>query len=300
MILPVRISVKCAIFPLLRPVQAQNRSGDLPQGHFRNIAHRAAQDGQGLRGVKVIDMGEILAAEIVHGVDAAPGQHDKGHAVLHQALKPCFSAEIVQFFQQAARLDTPQFRVVVAKVIFHDDLGRFQQAGGKTRAVRELAIAVLQRLDHRVLIPRLHLPDGDGAPLTAIGIGHIKDIPQLITPVRVHQQGDPPGATVDIAAMLIPEVDLGAGGGVRLLCVDQKLVTEIVLEVVGGGGQKGHVIPAVGGNFTGLLRRKLYNGVQFFRHALSLRFLIRLQQALCCRGDFRDAPGELGGGGPDL
>ena len=73
MILPVWSLRKCAIFPLLRPVQAQNRAGDLPQGHFRNIAHRAAQDGQGFRGVKVIDMGEILAAEIVHGVDAAPG-----------------------------------------------------------------------------------------------------------------------------------------------------------------------------------------------------------------------------------
>ncbi|MCQ5159578.1 hypothetical protein NE584_11065 [Clostridium sp. DFI.5.61] len=131
-------------------------------------------------------MGEILAAEIVHGVDAAPGQHDKGHAALHQALKPCFGTEIVQLFQQAARLDAPQFRVVVAKVVLYNDLRRFQQAGGKTRAVRELAIAVLQRLDHRVLIPRLHLPDGDGAPLTAVGVRHIKDIPQLITPVRVH------------------------------------------------------------------------------------------------------------------
>ena len=104
MILPVRISVKCAIFPLLRPAQAQDRSGDLPQGHFRNIAHRAAQDGQGFRGVKVIDMGEILAAEIVHGVDAAPGQHDKSHTALHQALKPCFGTEVIQFFQQGSQL----------------------------------------------------------------------------------------------------------------------------------------------------------------------------------------------------
>ena len=98
MILPVWSLRKCAIFPLLRPVQAQNRAGDLPQGHFRNIAHRAAQDGEGFRGVKVIDMGEILAAEIVHGVDAAPGQHDKSHTALHQALKPCFGTEVIQFF----------------------------------------------------------------------------------------------------------------------------------------------------------------------------------------------------------
>lgn len=300
MILPVWGLRKCTIFLLLRPVQTQNRAGDLPQGHFRNIAYCTAKNGQRFRGIKVIDMCEIFVAEIVHGVDAAPGQHDKGHAVFHQALKPCFSAEIVQFFQQAASLDTPQFRVVVAKVILHDDLCRIQKAGGKAGAVRELAIAVLQRLDHRIHIPRLHLPDGDGAPLAAVGIGHIKDIPQFIALVGIHQQGDPPGAPVDIAAMLVPEVDLGAGGGVRLLRVDQKLVTETVLEVVGGGGQERHIVPAVGGNFAGLLRRKLHNGVRFFRHTLSLRFFIRLQQALCCRGNFKDAPGELGDGGLNL
>lgn len=260
MILPVKISVKCAIFPLLRPVQAQDRAGDLPQRHFRNIAHSTAQDRQGFRGVKVIDMREILAAEIVQWVNAAPGQYDKGHTVLHQNPKPCFGTEVVQFFQQASLFDTPQFREVVAKVVLHDDLRRIQQAGGEAGSVRELTIAVLQRLDHRVLIPRLHLPDGDHAPLAAVGVRHIKDVPQFITSVGVHQQGDPPGATVDIAAMPVPEVNFGAGGSVRLLRVDQKLVAEIVLEVVGSGSQKGHVIPAVSGNFTGLLRRKFHNG----------------------------------------
>ena len=277
MILPVWGLRKCAIFPLLHPVQTQNRAGDLPQRHFRNIAYCTAQNGQRFRGIKVIDMGEILAAEIVCGVDAAPGQHDKGHTVFHQALEPCFGAEIVQFFQQTALFDALQFHVVVAKVVLYDDPCRFQQAGGKAGLIRELAIAVLQRLDYRVLILRSHPPDGDHAPLAAVGIRHIKDIPQLVAPVGIHQQGDPTGAPVDIAAMLVPEVDLGAGGSAWLLRVDQKLVPEIVLEVVGGGGQERHVIPAVGGNFTGLLRRKLHNGAQFFRHTLSLRFFIRLQ-----------------------
>ena len=47
-------------------------------------------------------MGKILAAEILLGVDTAPGQHDIGHAVLQQVLKPHLGIEIVQFFQQTA------------------------------------------------------------------------------------------------------------------------------------------------------------------------------------------------------
>ncbi|MFG6353275.1 MAG: hypothetical protein K1W21_17110, partial [Oscillospiraceae bacterium] len=187
-------------------------------------------------------MGKILAAEILLGVNAAPGQHDVGHAVFQQALKPLLRVEVVQFFQQTARFDTAQFGVVVAKVVLHDDLRRLQQALGKVGLVGKLAVAVLQRLRHRPLILRFHLPDGDGVPLPAVGVGHIKDVPQLIAPVGVHQQGDPRGAPVHPPPVLVPELDFSAGGGVRLLGVNQKLVAEIVFEVVGGGGQERHIV----------------------------------------------------------
>ncbi|MDE7172205.1 MAG: hypothetical protein K2O11_10105 [Oscillospiraceae bacterium] len=56
--------------------------------------------------------------------------------------------------------------------------------------------------------------------------------------------------------MLIPEVDLSAGGGVGLLGENQELVTKTVLEIVGGGVQERHIIPAVGGDLAGGLYRK--------------------------------------------
>ncbi|MEY8317695.1 hypothetical protein AALB19_10345 [Oscillospiraceae bacterium 50-58] len=191
-------------------------------------------------------MGKIFTAEIVLGVDAATGQHDIGHAVFQQALEPRFSIEVVQFFQQTALLDTPQLGTIVAKVVLHDDLRCLQQALGKVGLVGKLAVAVLQRLQHRPLILRLHPPDGDGAPLPAVGVGHIKDVPQFIALVGIHQQGDPRGAPVHPPAIPVPEVDLSAGSGVRLLGENQKLVAETVLEVMGGGGQERHIVPAVG------------------------------------------------------
>ena len=111
-------------------------------------------------------------------------------------------------------------------VVLYDDLCRFQQTGGKVGLIGKFAIAVFQRLHHRPLILRPHLPDGDGAPRTAVGVGHIKDVPQFIALFGIHQQGDPRGALVHPPAMLVPEVGLGAGGGIRLLGVDQKLVAE--------------------------------------------------------------------------
>ena len=294
---PVGVPGKCAILFLFLPVQIPHRAGDLTQRHFGNVADSAAQDRQGFRGVEVKDMGKVLAAEILLGVDAAPGQHDIGHAVFQQALEPRFSIEVVQFFQQTALFDATQLGEVVAKVVLHDDLCRLQQALGKVRLVSKLAIAVLQRLRHRPLVLRLHLPDGDGAPLPAVGVGHIKDVPQFVAPVGVHQQGDPRGAPVHPAAIFVPEVDLSAGGGVRLLGKNQKLVTEAVLEVVGSGGQERHIIPAVGGDLLGGLCRKVDDIFSFVRQRLSLLFFVRFQQPFCGGGDFGDTPGELGDGG---
>ena len=134
---------KCAILLLFLPVQIPHRAGDLPQGHLGNIADRAPQNGQSFRGIEVVDMGKILAVEKLLGVNAAPGQHDIGHAVLQQALKPALRTEVVQFLQQTALLDAPQLGAVVAEVVLHDYLCRLHQALGKVGLVGELTIAVI-------------------------------------------------------------------------------------------------------------------------------------------------------------
>ncbi|WP_300607855.1 hypothetical protein, partial [uncultured Oscillibacter sp.] len=70
---------------------------------------------------------------------------------------------------------------------------------------------------------------------------------------------------------------------------NQKLVAEIVLEVVGGGGQERHIVPAVGGDLMGSLHRKPDDGFRFLCHDLSLLFFIRFQQPFCGGGNFGNA-----------
>ncbi|WP_300758088.1 hypothetical protein [uncultured Oscillibacter sp.] len=291
---------KCAILLLFLPVQIEDGGGDLPQGHLGNIAGGRSQNGKGFQGVKVINAGEIFAGEVFIGVNAAPGQQHKAHAVLQQAPKPHLYAVLVQFLQKTVLPDGEKIGAVVAKVVLHDDLRRFQQALGKVRLAGQYAVAVLQPLNDCILILRLHLPDRDGTSGSAVRVGHIKDVPQLVALAGVHQEGDPRGATVHPAAMRVPEVGLGAGGGVRLLGKNQKLVTEIVLEVMGGGVQERHIVPAVGVDLAGGLYRKPDNGFRFLCHDLSLLFIARFEKPIFCGGNFGNAPGKLGNGGPDL
>ena len=238
--------------------------------------------------------------EILLRIQPAAGHQGIGDADGGGGLKLDFDVEIIVLLQKRTVNDIAEVLLMLVPILTGQLSGHINKLLGKI--VTGNAVVALQHGRHRPDVLFLQLPQPGGTGMfTGPGVGNIEHIAQPGPVAGIVYQGNTLGATAHIPAhFLIPQVVLGAGGGVRLLRVDQKLVTEIVLEVVGGGGQERHIVPAVGGNFAGLLRRKLYNGVQFFRHALSLRFLIRLQQALCCRGDFRDAPGELGDGGPDL
>ena len=204
-------------------------------------------------------MGKDLAGEVGPWVNAAPGQHHKGHAVLQQVVEAAFGIKVVQFVQHTAASDRTQVSVVIAKIVLYNNFRRFQQASGEVRLVGKLTIAVLQRFNYRTLILRLHLPDGDNTSRAAVSVGHIKNVPQTVAPVSIHQQRDPRSTPVYPPAILVPEVDLGTGGSIRILGEDQELVTEIVLEVMGGGGQERHITPAVGSDLAGRIRRKLGN-----------------------------------------
>ena len=242
------------------PVQTQNCGGDLPQGHLGNIAGGNTQDGKSFQRIEVVDMGKVLTGEIFLWVNAAPGQHHIGHAVFQQVLEPCPCAVIVQIFQQAASLNGAKISVIVAEIIFHNNLCYLHQALAKIRLVGQFTVAVFQSLNDGILILRLHLPDRDSTPFPAVGIRHIKDVPQTIALVSIHQQGNSRGAPIYPPSMLIPEVDFSASGSVRLLSEDQELVTKTILEVVGSGVQECHIIPAVGSDLIGSLHRKLNNG----------------------------------------
>ncbi|MCI8595159.1 MAG: hypothetical protein HFF09_07920 [Oscillospiraceae bacterium] len=173
-----------------------------------------------------------------------------------QDLKTHFRVVITP---QATFHDGRQICIIVYKMVFYHCFGRFHQADGEAALVRTLAVAVLQCFNGRALILRFHLPDGDCPPLPAVGVGHIKNIAQAVAPSGIHQQGYSRCAFIDPAAPLVPKADFRAGRGVRLLGKNQKLVTEIVFEVVSGGSQKCHVVFATCRNLAGGFFRKLDN-----------------------------------------
>ena len=106
---------------------------------------------------------------------------------------------------------------IILFMILHNGFGGAEKIAGEVRHSLQVSKAVFQRFNGYAFVLRLHPPDGNGTSGAAVGVRHIKDVPQPVAPVSVHQQGNPRGAPIHPPAMLVPKVGLSAGGGVRLL-----------------------------------------------------------------------------------
>ena len=95
----------------------------------------------------------------------------------------------------------------------------------------------------------LQRPQPGGAGIfPPTSIGNIEHIAQAGPVARIVHQGDALGAAPDVAAhAVVPQVVLGAGGGVRALGVDHHLLMERIFVEAGGGGEKARpFLPAAG------------------------------------------------------
>ncbi|MDR2043320.1 MAG: hypothetical protein LBQ15_02940 [Clostridium sp.] len=88
---------KCAILILLLPLQIDNGSRNLTQAGFRNIACRRTEGVDGVAGVKVGYIAEILKVKIFVRVQSAAGEKHIRHAVLQGGLVFHFNIEAVKF-----------------------------------------------------------------------------------------------------------------------------------------------------------------------------------------------------------
>ncbi|WP_418575662.1 hypothetical protein [Hominenteromicrobium sp.] len=77
-------------------LQVFDRRPDLTQYHFGYIACRAAENGNGLRGVEIKDANKILAVKILARVHSAAGQQHKGDAVRKRRFQPYLGIQLVQ------------------------------------------------------------------------------------------------------------------------------------------------------------------------------------------------------------
>ena len=90
-----------------------------------------------------------------------------------------------------------------------------------------------------------HLPDGNFFARSAVGVGHIKYMTQLIRRIRIDQQRNAFGIAINPAAMLIPPADFGAGCRIRLLCENQQLLLKRIFEIIRRSGQEVHIVVCI-------------------------------------------------------
>ena len=131
-------------------------------------------------------------------------------------------------------------------------------------------ISFCQNLFDRLNESLFHLPDGNFFARSAVGVGYIKHMTQLIRCIRIDQQRNAFGIAVDPAAMLIPPADFGAGCRIRLLCKNQQLLLKRIFEIIGRSGQEVHVVVRIHCQSPQMFRLHLCNHLILARHLVHL------------------------------
>ena len=209
-------------------------------------------------------MAEVHRLQVVVRVQAAAGQHHVLDAGGEGIPQDDAGVEAVQLLQKAALLGVHQGFEMVPVVLPDGGGSGGHQALGQPRLPD--AVPLAQRREDRGGVLLLHLPDvGLAASLAGAGVGHVKDMAQ---PVAVGvQEGDALGPRLDPAVETpVPPLHLNAGGGVRLLRVDEHLVPVVVFVHPGGGGEKVHPGPPALGELGGGVGGQLGYGLKSCCH----------------------------------
>ena len=222
-------------------VEGKNGTGNLRKSHLRNIAGGIAEGVQRGRCCKVHHIPKIIGFKVFSGFNAQAGHRHIGDAVSHR-----FFENVGDFFfgyavQEAVFHAVDQIGEIVGDVVLYGVSCRRLDGNGKGFLVVQLSEGAFQRVDHlcRVLVP--HLPNGNPARKTAfVGVGNIEVVDKpLAASVCIFKDGNAVRPTVDpTPELLIPVVDLKNSGGVRSLCVNQKLLIKTQTVVVAGRAQK--------------------------------------------------------------
>ena len=102
-------------------------------------------------------------------------------------------------------------------------------------------VIAFQHGRYGIHVPFFQFPQpGSAGMFTGPGVGNIEHIAQAGPVAGIVHQGDPLGASPHIPAhFFVPQIVLGAGGGVRALGIDHHLLMERIFVEAGGGGKKG-------------------------------------------------------------
>ena len=222
-------------------VKGKNGTGNLRKSHLRNIAGGIAEGVQRGRGRKIHHIPKIIGFKVFSGFNAQAGHCHIGDAVSHRRFENVGNFFFGCAVQEAVFYAVDQIGEIVGDVVLYGVSCRRLDGNGKGFLVVQLSEGAFQRVDHfcRVFVP--HLPNGNPAEKAAfVGVGNIEVVDKpLAASVGILKGGDAVCPTIDpTPELLIPVVNLKNSGGVRSLCVYQKLLVKAQTVVVAGRAQE--------------------------------------------------------------
>ena len=220
---------------------------DLPQHLLVRLADRRAQRPDHSGGVEVEDRHEVLMAEILLRLQPAAGHEGVGDADGGGGFELDFDVVLIVLLQKGTVNDRENIPPVVSPVFLRQLGGHIGQLLGQV-VTAHIVVAFQHRHDRcGVFLVQRPQPGGAGM-FTGAGIGNIKYIAQPGPVAGIVHQRDALGAAPDVAAhTVVPQIILGAGGGVRALGVNHHLFMERIFVKTAGGNEKGcPFLPAAG------------------------------------------------------
>ena len=212
---------------------------DLPQHLLVDLADCCSQRPNRGRGIEVKNRHKVLVLEVAFRLQTAAGHQGVGNTDGGRRFELDCDVEIIVLLQERTVNDVAKVLLMLVPILTRQLSGHIGKLLGKI--ITGNAVVALQHGRHRPDVLFFQLPQPGGARVgPGAGVGNIEHITQPGPVPGIIHQGDALGSAPHIPAhAVVPQVVLGAGGGVRALGVDHQLLMERIFVEAGGSSEKG-------------------------------------------------------------